>query len=66
MKSSQVETAYSERHAEACALVERIRKLVENIPALGPDGPKIDWGHVGDLGYLNKLLREVVEFLGRR
>ena len=55
------ETAYADRHMECAILVERISEALGDMDA---PSETTNWGHVGDLGRLRSLLREVAELLG--
>jgi hypothetical protein len=39
------------------AMVDQVREMLEDMPA--PD-ESIHWGHVGDLGRIEALLREIL------
>lgn len=52
---------YAARHAEALALLDSLRNMIEDMPE--PDSDGIDWGHAGSLGHLNSQLRELLSFV---
>ena len=52
---------YSARHAEALALIDSLRDLIEDMPEPESDG--INWGHVGSMGHINEQLRELLGFV---
>ena len=49
--------SYARHHGQALALVDQVREMLEDMPA--PDD-SINWGHVGDLGRIETLLREIL------
>ena len=53
--------AYAEAHAEALALIESLRDMIEDMPE--PETPGINWGHAGSLSHVNAQLRELLGFL---
>ena len=57
------EAAYENAHLVAQDLVERIKKLLFDMPAPGNDEHPIHWGHVGNINEANKRLSSVVAFL---
>lgn len=57
------EAAYENSHLVAQDLVAKIGELLFDMPAPGVDEHPIHWGHVGDIGYVNSLLNEIVTFL---
>lgn len=57
------EDAYLAAHQEATALVDRIRRLLGDLPAPEMDGQPIHWGHVGTINEVNTRLAAVVAFL---
>ena len=59
-----LETSYLEAHVDAIARCARISDLLFDLPS--PDGEvPITWGHVTDLGEINRRVQMVVEFLER-
>ena len=52
---------YAARHAEALALIDSLRDLIEDMPEPESDG--INWGHVGSMGHINGQLRELLGFV---
>ncbi len=59
----KAESAYIAEHAKAHTMLEEIRQLLSDQPA--PESETtIHWGHVGDLGHVNELLKQVRDFLG--
>ena len=60
--NENAEDAYVRERNHALELLDRVRDLVEDLPAPGCD-TRIDWGHVGDLGHINELLTQVACFL---
>ena len=59
------EAAYENSHRVAQDLLDRIRDLLQDLPAPGNDDHPIHWGHVGDINHVNSLLLQVVTFLDR-
>ena len=55
------EVAYENAHVAAQNQLERIRELLFDLPA--DDEHPINWGHVGSLGEVNRILAELVAFL---
>jgi hypothetical protein len=56
------EAAYENSHLVAQDLLERIREILQDLPA---PGPQTNWGHVGDLAHANDLLAQVISHLGK-
>ena len=54
--------AYMGHHADALALVERIRDAIANHDD-SPDPESINWGHVGDIAETRKALQEITDRL---
>ena len=52
---------YAARHAEALALIDSLRDLIEDMPEPESDG--INWSHVGSMGHINVHLRELLGFV---
>jgi hypothetical protein len=61
--NQSAEDAYTGAHIKATAQLERIRELLQELPAPDTDGEYIHWGHVGSLGHVNEQLSEIVAFL---
>ena len=57
------DAAYENAHLVAQDLVERIRKLLFDMPAPGNEEHPVHWGHVGDVNEVNRRLSEVVAFV---
>jgi hypothetical protein len=58
----QAEAAYENAHIVATNLLDRIRDLLQDLPA--PEGEVvINWAHVGSLAEVNNRLSSVVAFL---
>jgi hypothetical protein len=53
--------AYGAAHAEALALIDSLRDMIEDMPA--PDSDCINWGNVGTLRHINAQLRELLRFV---
>ena len=53
------EEAYTTRHSECLAELDRIRQYLFDLPAPGGDVP-INWSHVGEVGLVLDDLREVL------
>ena len=53
--------SYAEAHAEAMALLDNLREMIEDMPEPESDG--INWGHVGSLGHLNEKIKELCGFI---
>ena len=49
--------SYARHHDQALALAHQVLEMIEDMPA--PDD-SIHWGHVGDLGRIETLLREIL------
>ena len=60
MAASASET-YAARHAEALALIDSLRDMIEDMPEPESDG--INWGHAGSMGHINEQLRELLGFV---
>ncbi len=58
---SSVTDEYCAQHAEALALIDSLRDLIEDMPE--PESPGINWGHVGSMGHINGQLRELLGFV---
>jgi hypothetical protein len=58
---ASVTDEYAARHAEALALIDSLRDLIEDMPEPESDG--INWGHVGSMGHINGQLRELLGFV---
>ena len=52
---------YAARHAEALALIDRLRDMIEDMPEPESDG--ISWGHVGNMAHINEQLCEILGFV---
>ena len=55
---------YEAAHEEARNLLARIEELLCDLPAPGSEDCPIDWATVGSVNEVNRLLGEVVAFLG--
>ena len=53
---------YAIKHANALALLDTLRGVIEDLPA--PDTDGINWGHVGSMEHVNAQLRELIAFTG--
>ena len=53
--------AYAAAHAEALALIDSLRDMIEDMPE--PESPGINWEHVGSIGHINAQLRELLGFV---
>lgn len=53
--------AYAMAHAEAMALIERLRDMIQDMPE--PETPGIDWTHAGSLNHVNAQLRVLLGFV---
>ena len=53
-----LQDTYAAQHAEAILLVKRIEEKLNDLPV--PDSDGLNWGHVGDLGNIVHLLREIL------
>ena len=56
------EAAYENAHLVAQDLVDRIKELLQDLPAPDDEHP-INWGHVGSLTEVTSRLAAVVTFL---
>lgn len=54
--------AYIVKTEEAAALLARIAGYIEDHGEIAPDA--VTWPHVGNMGHVCELLREVVNFIG--
>jgi hypothetical protein len=54
-------TKYAAMHARALGLMRRIETALQDQPA--PDAEHLHWGHVGNIGKVNKDLEEILRFL---
>jgi len=52
---------YAARHAEALALIDSLRDMIEDMPE--PESDDINWGHAGSMGHINEQLREMLGFV---
>ena len=52
---------YAARHAEALALIDSLRDMIEDMPEPESDG--INWGHVGNMAHINEQLCEILGFV---
>jgi len=52
--------AYAERREQILSLLERIKLGVDEH---APPDERLDWGHVGDLGYVAASLQDIADFL---
>jgi hypothetical protein len=59
----RAEAAYENAHLVAQDLVERIRELLNDMPAPGVEEHPINWAHVGSINEVNQRLSQVVAFL---
>lgn len=53
-----LQDTYAAMHQEAYLLTLAIQEKVQDMPA--PDTDGLNWGHVGDLGYLVHQLRAIL------
>ena len=53
--------AYAAAHAEALALIDSLRDMIEDMPE--PESPGINWGHAGSMSHINAQLRELLGFV---
>lgn len=58
--SDTARTAYAKRKAD----IEESLKLIEAKLKAEAGGDAINWSHVGSLGHVEELLRQVIEFMG--
>ena len=60
------ETAYADRHQECCILVEKITAALGDMDATSGLNRKhgSDWGRVGDLLLVRRMLTDAAEVLG--
>ncbi|MEO8268824.1 MAG: hypothetical protein ABI557_03830 [Aureliella sp.] len=59
----QAEAAYENAHLVAQDLVERVKVLLFDMPALDNDEHPITWAHVGSINEVNKRLSDGIAFL---
>ena len=52
---------YAARHAEALALIDSLRDMIEDMPEPESDG--INWGHAGSMGHINDQLCQLLGFV---
>jgi hypothetical protein len=52
---------YAARHAEALALIDSLRDMIEDMPEPESDG--INWNHAGSMGHINDQLRQLIGFV---
>ena len=58
------ESAYVCEHYNADQYIQRIQGLLNDMPA-PDDEVAINWAHVGSVQEVNRVLRQIVEFLSR-
>ena len=58
---SSAANEYAARHAEALALIESLRDMIEDMP--DPESDGINWGHAGSMGHINEQLRQLLGFV---
>jgi hypothetical protein len=52
---------YTTQHAKALSLIESLRAMIQDLPSA--ESEKIHWGHVGNIGYVNVNLNEMIRFV---
>ena len=57
---NQVAVAYKKHYEEIQAKLERISFLIK---ADSANGVFKNWGHVGNVGYVNEMLGEILRFI---
>lgn len=58
--NTDLQTRYVSSHAEALAMLDKVRQTVEDYPA--PDTDRVTWGHVGELAWVVSRLKEITAF----
>ena len=58
MSTMTAQDAYAAKYAIIVDLLDDLTEAIESLPAASD---KINWGHVGDLGRIEELLRETWE-----
>ena len=54
----KLEDTYASMHAEAMALLSKVKEKLNDLPA--PDADGLNWGHVGDLGNIVHELKGIM------
>lgn len=58
-----VDAAYEQAHLAAQNLITRLSELLYEMPAPGNEEQPVDWGHVGSIEEVNRILSEVIAFM---